>query len=487
MLRTCVLTAGLLAAISFATPAAAVINEEAKLFDTLTAGANGGTSISVSGDTAVIGAPSENGGVGGAYVFIKDGGVWVLQEHIVLVDGSDVPNGVAGDLFGKAVSLDGDNLVIGAPGANSNTGAAYTSRRSGLDWSAPVALPASGISAGDQFAFSVGLQGATIVAGAPFDTVAGKIAQGSIYVFVQDPDTLAWSQQAHIVDTRGVVKTGDHIGWSVAVEGNTAIAGAPDDDFGNKVDAGTMYVYVRNGGVWSRQARLNPKGTANERVGSSVAIFSNTAIAGGNGHDVGNSLNQGIAFVYNRVGTSWTLQNTLTASDAAAGDHFGTSVALGGAYAVVGAPQDDPLPGVGAGKAYLFALTGANLTQIDTFVATDNAAGDNFGTSVAFDVGRGGVGAPNADASGVDSGAGYVFEISIIETTTQITSVIPEPSLSGTPYTVSVTVSGSVTPTGTVDVSDGDGGTCTVTLNLSGSGSCQLTTAAPGDKVISAN
>jgi hypothetical protein len=460
----------------FAAPT--VINEEAKLTGPTAGGELSGSTVSISGDTAVIGAPAENGGRGAAYIFSRDVGGWTLQQRV------EASDGLAGDLFGTSVSISGDHVAIGAPGRAANRGAVYTFARVATLWSESGILVSTDGAGGDQFGFSVSLQGLTLVAGAPLDDVNGKTDTGSAYVFTNNGT--AWSQFFHIQITTGQVKPGDHLGWSVALSGNTVLVGAPDDDFGNKTDSGSMYVFVRSGNRFARQARLNPAGAAGDRWGSAVALFSNTALVGADGTDGAAGADQGAAIIYTRTGTTWTAAPArLTAADAAAGDRFGASVALSGPLAVVGAPFADGI-GADSGKGYVFGNSGAGYTQIDTLVATDNAAGDNFGASAALDAGRAIVGAPRADHPGVDSGAAYVFLL-VQPSTTTITSITPEPSVTGQSYSVTVTVAApSGTPGGTVDVSDGDAASCTITL-AAGTGSCSLTSIAAFLHTISAS
>src|SRR5262249_42127384 len=161
----------------------------------------------------------------------------------------------------------------------------------------------------------------------------------------------------------------------------------------------------------------------------------------------------------------WTLNSTLTASDAAAGDNFGASVASSGGFIVVGAPLASGT-GAGSGKAYEFELIATTYSQIDALVATNNAAGDNFGASIAADSGYAVVGAPLATAgAGTANGAAYVFAPppSSIPTTTAITSIVPEPSNINQPYTVNVQVTANIgltIPTGSVNIDDGLGNNC---------------------------
>jgi len=106
---------------------------------------------------------------------------------------------------------------------------------------------------------------------------------------------------------------------------------------------------------------------------------------------------------------------------------------------------------------------------------------------VAFNSTRALVGAPYADSTGADAGAGYVFNFSQTGTTTTIGTIAPEPSLTGQSYNVPVTVvATSGTATGTVDVNDGDGATCSITL-AAGAGNCNLTSVSPGPHTITAN
>lgn len=455
--------------------AAAAINEEAILSASLNAGANSGATSAISGDTAVIGAAAENGGQGSVYVFVRDSGtgVWSPQQTLTANDG------VPSDLFGASVSIAGDNIAVGAPGRSGSTGAVYTFNRAGAVWTQGVVLTASGGAAGDMLGYSVSIQGHTIVAGAPYSTVSGKTNVGSAYAFASIDGGVTWTEQFHMQVATGQAKAGDHLGWSVALYGNTALVGAPDDDFGNKTDAGSVYVFVRNGSVWSRQTRINPGATAGDRVGAAVALFSNTAVFGSDGANNAT----GKAYIYSRSGTSWTLLNTVTASDGASGDRFGASVAVSGSLAVVGAP----LAAAGGGKSYLYGVVAGIYQEIAQPTASNNAAGDHFGTGVSVDAGRALVGAPMAGAN-AGNGAAYVFLIAPATTTT-IGVITPEPSVTGQTYSIDVSVdtnpSGLGTPTGTVDVSDGDGLFCTVTL-VAGAGSCSGSSASAGNLGMSA-
>jgi uncharacterized repeat protein (TIGR01451 family) len=473
---------------------AGAVTQEAKLTaGSLPALAQSGAAVAISGTTAVVGAPQEGGGVGAVYVFKKTLSVWGFEAKLVAdedPDLVDIQPGIPGDLFGTSVAIHGDEIAVGAPGhGGNNHGAVYTFTRDGSDWTQdPQILTGAGTAAGDRFGQSVSIESDTLAVGAPNEAVGTKLAQGSVYAYAR-PGGLwtiaANSGGAHIIERRGNARAGDHIGWSVSLSNGMILAGAPDDDQGNKVDKGTVRVYVRNGSVWSKSTVLNPGGgLAGDHVGFSVALTSSSAAVGAPGR----SNNQGRAYSYTRSGNTLAGGNALPATGLVANDRFGASVAASGPFALIGAPQ---AVGSGNGKSYLF---GADVFQT-LLVGNDNASGDNSGSGNGFDSGRALIGAPGADATGTDSGAAYVF--GVVQPTLTTVSDATDPSDAGVAYDVTVVVtcdppSLACTPTGAVDIDDGDGASCQATLtpdvpNVGASGTCQLTSIAPGPHTVTAS
>ena len=209
---------------------------------------------------------------------------------------------------------------------------------------------------------------------------------------------------------------------------------APDDDFGSKTDAGSVTSTCATV-PYGRARRASIRAANGDRVGSAVSLFSKRHVRFRRARNRVNA-NQGRVWSTSAP-TTWTLGGSLTASDGAAQDRFGASVTVSGPFAVIGAPFANSLAGVDSGKSYLFANAGAGFAEINTLVATDNAAGDQFGKAAAFDAGRAIVGAPLADSTGVDAGAGYVFQI-VTSTATTITGMVPATTVSGQSYDVSV-------------------------------------------------
>jgi hypothetical protein len=223
------------------------------------------------------------------------------------------------------------------------------------------------------------------------------------------PLALLAVQQAQLTAGDGAI--GDHFGYSVALAGNTALVGAPVDDVGAALNQGSAYVFTRSGASWSQQARLTAgDGAASDFFGTSVALAGDTALVGAYLDDVGAALNQGSAYVFTRSGTSWTQQARLTAGDGGAGDHFGYSVALAGDTALVGAYADGVGAAVNQGSAYVFTRSGANWSQQAQLTAGDGAASDLFAYSVALAGDTALVGAPADDVgTALNQGSAYVF------------------------------------------------------------------------------
>ncbi|MGQ0620177.1 MAG: Calx-beta domain-containing protein [Panacagrimonas sp.] len=368
-----------------------------------------GTSVSVSGDTAVVGAPNDDIGTnsdqGSAYVFVRTASGWSEQARLIASDGAP------GDLFGFNVAVSGDTAVLGAfrdDHSDSDQGSAYVFVRSGTSWTQQQKLVASDGARGDVFGYSVAVSGETVVVGAIDDDVGANINQGSAYVFVRSGTS--WAQQAKLVAADGAV--GDFFGGAVSVFGHTAVIGAFGDDIGANGNQGSAYAFVRAGVSWSLQAKLvAADGAPGVLFGGAVGVSGDTAVIGAVLDDIGGNLDQGAAYVFVRSGSTWTQQAKLVAADGAPADQFGESVAVSGDVAVAGARAD--IDGrVDQGSAYVFLRSGSIWTQQTKLVASDGAASDGFGIAVAASGETLVIGAPRDDnASGGDAGAAYIYRI----------------------------------------------------------------------------
>jgi hypothetical protein len=309
--------------------------------------------------------------------------------------------------FGWSVAISGDTVVVGTHGdaVGPDQGSAYVFVRSGGIWIEQQKLSASDAAAGDLFGYSVAISGEIIVVGAPFDDGAAGLDQGSAYVFVRNGGV--WSQQQKLEASDAAAH--DQFGYSVAISGETVVVGAPTDDAAGE-NQGSAYVFVRSGVVWSEQQKLEASdATADDFFADSVAISGDTVVVGAHGDDGAAGFDQGSAYVFVRSGGIWSEQQKLEASDAAALDSFGDSVAISGETIVVGAPFDDGAAGENQGSAYVFVRSGGVWSEQQKLEASDAAYFNIVGLSVAISGETVVVGAVESGSQGTFQGSAYVF------------------------------------------------------------------------------
>ncbi|HEV7763589.1 MAG TPA: Ig-like domain repeat protein [Thermoanaerobaculia bacterium] len=369
-----------------------------------------GSSVSISGDTILVGAFTDDTadglGVGSAYVFVRSGASWSQQAQILSAAG--IPQ----DQFGTSVSVDGDTAVIGEPGdettAGPDAGSTTVFVRKGTSWTQEARLVAMDANANERAGWSVAMNGDTAVVGAYQKDAAGGILAGGVYVFVRNGTS--WTQQAELQASDGLER--DALGYSVAISGDTVVAGAYLDDTPAGFDAGSAYVFVRNGTTWTQQAKLlASNGAFIGKFGYSVSVSGDTIVVGAaTSVKVVNGPDEGSAHVFVRNGTIWTHQAQLVPPDPAASGMFASSISLSGNTVVVGAATTHTFAGTKTGTAHVFVRTGTSWTQRAQLLSSDAATGDQFGESVSIDgdtilVGAWGV----STIAGTDAGSAYVF------------------------------------------------------------------------------
>jgi len=328
-------------------------------------------------------------------------GIWTEKQKLLATDGA------AGKVFGSSISLDGDTALIGAvlgDGNATNSGSAYVFTRTGLTWTQQAKLTASDGATNDHFGWSVAIQGDTALIGTIGDWDTGYYS-GSAYVFTRSGTT--WTLQQKLIASDGTA--GDCFGFMVSLDGDTALIGADwDDDNGN--NSGSAYVFTRTGTTWTQQAKLLPSDGAAEDdfSGGGVCLSGDTALIGAELDD-DNGVDSGSAYVFTRTGTTWTQQAKLLASDGTAGDQFSNwGLSLDGDTALIATFYDDD-KGTNSGSTYVFTRTDTIWTQQQKLLASDGAAQDQFGVSVALDGDTALIGAWNDDDNGANSGSVYVF------------------------------------------------------------------------------
>jgi hypothetical protein len=196
-----------------------------------------GTSVSIGGNTMVVGAASIVNGYAAAYVFTESGSVWNQTAKLTASDGA------AGAAFGNSVAIDSNTVVVGAyeatVGGNSRQGAAYVFTESGSAWNQTAKLTASDGATYDLFGDSVAISGNTVVVGAFLATVGGNDQQGAAYVFQSTSGV--WTQTQKLTASDGAVN--DTFGRSVSIGGGTVVVGAYQATVGGNAEQGAAYVF----------------------------------------------------------------------------------------------------------------------------------------------------------------------------------------------------------------------------------------------------
>jgi hypothetical protein len=350
-----------------------------------------GYSVSIDRNWLVVGAPDADGTVAdaGKAVVFKRTGTYAWGDEVELT----ASDGASGDDFGDAVCISGDLLVVGAPWDDDpyNSGSAYVFRLEGSSWVQEDKLTASDAGSEDCFGDVVSISGDRLVVGAPRDGALGALS-GSAYVFCRDGTS--WTQEAKLTASDGAA--GDQFGEGVSISGDLIVVGSPWDDDPN--GSGSAYVFRREGVTWVQEDKLTASDTAaGDGFGQSVAIDADRVVIGAKFDD-----DMGSAYVFRREGTSWTQEDKLMGEDVELGDDFGCSVAINGAQVLIGAQlDDDACPGdplCDSGAAYLFRRGGTSWDEVTKLTVLSAEGMDLLGWSVGISGGRTVSGAAGEDS-----------------------------------------------------------------------------------------
>jgi hypothetical protein len=276
-----------------------------------------GWSVAISGKTIVAGAPFD--GIHGdpegvAYVFVEPQGGWSGPQTQTAELTESSPSGA--DHFGTSVAVSGSTVVAGARyfvGGHAQ-GAAFVFTEPGGGWSGTrtqaAVLTASdpNLAGGDGLGVSVGVSGNTVVAGAYNHKVGAESGQGAAYVFAMPVD--GWKDMTQTAElTTSEPGEGNALGFSVAISGNTIVAGAPSHQVGQDDDQGIAYLFTEPAGGWVNMGQSGEltasDGTPSDNLGYSVAISGSTIVAGAYRHIAGSdTANHGAAYVFGPGSTS---------------------------------------------------------------------------------------------------------------------------------------------------------------------------------------
>lgn len=395
-----------------------------------------GSAMALDGDTLVVGAPQEAlppdsggadiAGMGAVYVFVRTGDTWTQQARLTP---PVVPDNGAVLHFGSAVAMSGNTLAIGAPGDGSSSrgpvggdprdvgafqsGAVFVYVRSGTLWTQQAYVKASNTGVMDSFGTAVALSGDLLAVGAPFERSSASgvnppggqendDAQNAGAIYVLRHNGVTWSQEAYVKPS--TTRAGDNFGAAVALFADTLAVGAPGEsssarNVGGAEDdtsapgAGAAYVFIRNGSAWSQQAYVKASNTAaSDQFGGSVALAADTLAVGaifetgtGKGVDADPQMRSTA-----RTGAVYVYQRGAQWSPQA---YLKAEHPTGlGDFGISLALSGDLLavgaifdgPGLDPGAASLFGNAGGHWVQVGHIGASNADVSDQYGTSVAL-------------------------------------------------------------------------------------------------------
>ena len=407
-----------------------------------------GRSISVSGNYAIAGATGEASSAGKAHIFDTETG---LLLHTLDNPNADVTNN--DDAFGSSVAISGNYAIVGATGEDDaggeSSGKAYIFNVTTGALVHTLDNPnAYDTSASDQFGNSVAISGNYAIVAAYAEDDAGGTFSGKAYIYNVTTGALLYTLDN---PTAFGTSQSDNFAKKVAISGNYVIVGAPfeqDENIDGGFAAGKAYIYdistFTTSTISSANYVLNnpnPFGTSNgDYFGGSVAISGNYAIVSAmdeyafGGEDDAGGTTSGKAYIYDiSTFTTSTISSANYVLDdpnvygTSANDKFGSSVAISGNYAVVGAPGEDDVTGTYTGdfgQAYIYDITtfttstisSANLVIGNPNSYDDSPNSDQFGSSVAISGSNlivGAIAESDASNAGVPTGVSYIFKTSI--------------------------------------------------------------------------
>ena len=490
-----------------------------------------GHSVSMSSDGTkfIVGAVDEDfsghTNRGAAYIFTYSGGSWDAGERIINA------NGFADDRFGHSVAMssDGTKVIVGEFDGRLNgsrIGAAhiFTYDASNTTWGAGVQINAQSGATNDHFGQSVAMSsdGTKVIVGAHNEDT-GSSDSGAAFIYTYDSSSSTWGSEVRVKASDA--ESNDYFGTSVAMDsaGTTVIVGAPDEDTGYAT-SGAAYIYTYNGSTWSQQQKIQATSTTaigDKRFGHSVDVSGDGKkfIVGAYWEDTSGS-DAGSAYIYTYDDSSWgnlsSSEVHLANPDATpASDQFGWSVAMStdGTKVIVGAKYEDT-GGGDAGSAYIYTYDDSSWGTGVKLLASDKAASDYFGYSVAMNsdgsrviIGANQVGAERGAAyfykSNQITDSGFVFDASTQVFTATGTGIVSgstvqlegangtfysvfnatPPNAAGTQITFKMQPSGSSSGTvyPDIDMTSASQGGYVVTAHTEGSGSEAMWKAFDGN------
>ncbi len=365
-----------------------------------------GNSVDVSENYLVIGAQRDDSNgedSGSVYVYTKTGDTWVFDAKLI------PDTSFATNHFGCAVAVKENFIIVGSEGDNeiaAFSGAVYLFKKEGANWSKLAKItPADAVFNG-RFGWSVSMSEEYLVVGARQDANNGNFS-GSAYVFQKSGDS--WEEIAKLNSSDAAI--GDDFGSSVAIEGDYIVVGAPLEDNSGGDNAGSAYVFKRNGNIWDQQVKLVASdGGTFDQFGNAVAIENDYIVVGAWMEDgVLSSGSSGAVYLFKRDGENWEEETKIHTSNGGQDDFFGHSVLINNDFIVVGASKDDD-NGYNCGSVYIYHKNEDEWEEKAKLVPNEIDEQDRFGYSLALFENDLVIGAIGDNTNGQISGAVYVVD-----------------------------------------------------------------------------
>ena len=393
----------------------------------LTASGDGfwyGHAVSISGDYIVIGDPIDaaQGSSGGAAYIIKrqSDGSWNEIAKLLTHDG------VSGDLFGFSVDIEGSRAVVGAFGdddAGQLTGSVYIfEEQPGGTWEQVAKLTASDMDEQEVFGSAVSLEGNRLLVGAPGNGVFSS-SPGSAYVFERQANG-EWVEREKLIAEDGV--DDDSFGSRLSLSGSFALVGANSND-ALDYNSGAAYMFKEQAdGSWAfHQKLLASDGGDFDHFGQDVSLDGDYAAIGSNILNESPTLSSGRVYFFERqADDSWIETTSIISDDIEINDAFGLRLDLEGDQLLVGS-QGNADAGPNTGSAYLFERDDTGTwQQAHKFLASDAQASDDYGYAVSMDGETVVIGARRALTV---AGSAYVYDLKeddvLVPTVTSLTLI----------------------------------------------------------------
>jgi hypothetical protein len=241
-----------------------------------------GRSVSIDGHTVMIGAPDADVGAktdeGAVYVYTLEGTSWIQKQKLTAIT-----YGAALDHFGSSLSISGNNAIIGSPYAdvddNGQQGAAYMFEFAGTTWYLKQRITASDGATAAGFGWSVSISGNHAIVGAPTATVTSS-QQGAAYVYFYN--NVLWQEEEKLTAADGLTR--DNFGTTVSISGDYAIVGSAGDDIAANNDQGSAYLFRRTSSEWRPLQKFShPAGSDKDGFGHSISLYNKRFVIGESG------------------------------------------------------------------------------------------------------------------------------------------------------------------------------------------------------------